>query len=442
VDSLVEEVVEKQVLEFGVAAVRLGDVLQENGANDAATAPHERNLGLVQLPLVLLGGLLDGQYGSGLISGCTCALDQHETLGVRNNLRRVQSLLEVVDDGLAVSREAWAGSIKNTGSTSTLSLERTQATSEDCLTDQGDGHSEVQSVDSGPLAGTLLASGIHDLLNNGNTIVVVLVHDIASDLDQERVEHTLVPLGEDIAHLLVGHAKSTLHDVVGLANQLHVTVLDTVVDHLDVVSSTLVTDPLTAGLAVGLCGDRLEDVLECCQKCIALLRRFSHLNVWPCLLVTTGHDAGAVTGTLLSSRDTASDKSNALLGEVLGAAVCVGVVRVTAVDDDVALLDTTLGEEKLDEVVDGLSGHDEHHHATGLLELGDELLDGVCANNGLALCLCFVSDPNSSSENLTSPTIVQESVDLGDAASMSVCACAGGTLNCLRSVESNNLRAC
>jgi hypothetical protein len=60
VDSLVEEVVEKQVLEFGVAAVRLGDVLQENGANDAATTPHERNLGLVQLPLVLLGGLLDG----------------------------------------------------------------------------------------------------------------------------------------------------------------------------------------------------------------------------------------------------------------------------------------------------------------------------------------------------------------------------------------------
>jgi hypothetical protein len=59
VDSLVEEVVEQQVLEFGVGAVRLGDVLQENGSDDAATAPHEGNLGLVQLPLVLLGGLLN-----------------------------------------------------------------------------------------------------------------------------------------------------------------------------------------------------------------------------------------------------------------------------------------------------------------------------------------------------------------------------------------------
>ena len=46
-DSLVEEVVEEQVLELGVGAVRLGNVLQEDGSDNAATAPHERDLGLV-----------------------------------------------------------------------------------------------------------------------------------------------------------------------------------------------------------------------------------------------------------------------------------------------------------------------------------------------------------------------------------------------------------
>jgi hypothetical protein len=61
VDSLVEEVVKEQVLEVGVGAVRLGNVLQEDGSDNAATAPHEGNLGLVQLPLVLLGGLFSGQ---------------------------------------------------------------------------------------------------------------------------------------------------------------------------------------------------------------------------------------------------------------------------------------------------------------------------------------------------------------------------------------------
>ena len=57
VDSLVEEIVEQKVLEVGVSAVGLGDVLEEDGTDDAATAPHEGNGGLVQLPAVFLGGL-------------------------------------------------------------------------------------------------------------------------------------------------------------------------------------------------------------------------------------------------------------------------------------------------------------------------------------------------------------------------------------------------
>ena len=56
-DSLVEEIIEKQVLEVGVGTVSLSDVLQEDRADDASSAPHERDLWLVQLPVVLLGGL-------------------------------------------------------------------------------------------------------------------------------------------------------------------------------------------------------------------------------------------------------------------------------------------------------------------------------------------------------------------------------------------------
>lgn len=153
-------------------------------------------------------------------------------------------------------------------------------------------------------------------------------------------------------------------------------------NHLDVVASTLVTDPLAAGLAVRLGGDVLEDVLD----------------VRPGLLVTTGHDGGAVAGTLLTTGDTGADVADALGLEVLGAAVGVGEVRVATVDDDVTLLKAVL-EEELDEVVDGLAGHDEEHHAPGLLELGDELLDAVCANNALALGL-----------------VLEEAVDLGDGA--------------------------
>lgn len=57
VDGLVEEVVEQEVLEVGVVAVSSGDVLQEDGADNATTAPHEGNGRLVELPVVLLSSL-------------------------------------------------------------------------------------------------------------------------------------------------------------------------------------------------------------------------------------------------------------------------------------------------------------------------------------------------------------------------------------------------
>lgn len=57
VDGLVEEVVEKQVLEIRVVSVSRRDVLQEHRADDAATSPHQSNRGLVELPSVQLGSL-------------------------------------------------------------------------------------------------------------------------------------------------------------------------------------------------------------------------------------------------------------------------------------------------------------------------------------------------------------------------------------------------
>lgn len=57
----------------------------------------------------------------------------------------------------------------------------------------------------------------------------------------------------------------------------------------------------------------------------------------------------------------------------------VRVVRVTAIDDDVALLEMRL--ELADEVVDGPAGLDEEDYPARFLELGAKLLDGVGADD-------------------------------------------------------------
>lgn len=57
VDGLVEEVVEQQVLQVIIGTVSSGDVLEENGSDNASTSPHQSNGWLVKLPLEFLGSL-------------------------------------------------------------------------------------------------------------------------------------------------------------------------------------------------------------------------------------------------------------------------------------------------------------------------------------------------------------------------------------------------
>ena len=57
VDGLVEEVIEEQIFQVRVFPVCRGDVLQEHGPDDAAATPHESDRRLVELPIVVLGGL-------------------------------------------------------------------------------------------------------------------------------------------------------------------------------------------------------------------------------------------------------------------------------------------------------------------------------------------------------------------------------------------------
>lgn len=65
-------------------------------------------------------------------------------------------------------------------------------------------------------------------------------------------------------------------------------------------------------------------------------------------------------------------------------------MRVTTINDDIALLDATFVYKQLDELVNGFAGLHQQHHAAGCLELGDKVLDVLCADDGFAFC--FVLD--------------------------------------------------
>jgi len=74
-----EELVHQQIAQLGVLVEGVLDVAEESTADDAAAAPHERDAAVVQVPAVDTRRLAH----------------QHETLSVRHDLGRVQSLEKI-----------------------------------------------------------------------------------------------------------------------------------------------------------------------------------------------------------------------------------------------------------------------------------------------------------------------------------------------------------
>ena len=347
-----EERIEQQVRQLGVLVEGALDLAEEGGADDAAAAPHERDAAVVEVPPVRFRGRA------------------HElvALGVADELRGVERLLEVVHEALLVAREDGAlGAFEHGGGGDALLLDRGEAAREHGLADERQRHAFVERGDGRPLARALLPSGVEDLVHDGLSGLGLVAEDVAGDLDEIAVEIALVPLGEDRVHLLVREAEAVLHDLVDFADELHVAVFDAVVDHLDEVARAAFADPLAAGLAgVGVRRDLLED----------------RLHGRPGLRRAARHDGRAEQRALLAAGDAGADVEEALVLDVLAAPDRVREVAVAAVDDDVARLEVR--EDLLDEVVDGLAGLDEHHHLAGALEVRAELLDAVAADELLA----------------------------------------------------------
>ena len=168
-------------------------------------------------------------------------------------------------------------------------------------------------------------------------------------------------------HFLVGHAQTVLHQLIGFADQLHIAVLDTVVDHLDKVAGAAFAHPVTAGRAVFHLGaDGLED----------------WLHVLPGSGGAAGHHGGTLQSALFAAGNTGADVAQAVALHQGGAAGGVGEVAVAAVDQDVARLQH--GDQLFDIIIHRLAGPDHHHDPAGLLQALDKLLQGVGAHDILA----------------------------------------------------------
>ena len=209
----------------------------------------------------------------------------------------------------------------------TFRLDGTETSSKDSFSDQGDRHSQVERINRGPFSGSFLASGIQDLFHQWSVGSIIEKENISGDLDQIRVKYAFVPLVKDCTHFLRCESQSSFHHVIRLydgqpnprevdsshsyfADELHVTIFNSVVYHLDVMPSSFVTHPVAARLIVGFGSNGLENVLD----------------VWPGFFISTWHQAGTVSSSFFSSRDSRSHEPDPFFPKVLGSTIGVRVV--------------------------------------------------------------------------------------------------------------------
>lgn len=171
-----------------IGVERVLDAVEELRTDDAATAPDRRQVGRLEVPVVL------GAAGSDLI----------EALRVRHDLRRVQRGLDVGGELLGVSRlvAERAGSQTLRLSCGALIAATGQCASKYGLGDAGDRHAQIQSRLDRPAARSLLLGSVDDDVDQRLArLGVDLAEHLGGDLDQVGLEGALVPLGEDVGNL-------------------------------------------------------------------------------------------------------------------------------------------------------------------------------------------------------------------------------------------------
>ena len=136
--------------------------------------------------------------------------------------------------------------------------------------------------------------------------------------------------------------------MIGFADQLHIAVFDTVVDHFDVVAGAAASHPVAAGLVIASPG---------------CYRLQYGLDRGPGRHITSRHDGWATPCTLLSPGYTGTDIQNAALRQTCYPPLCIGVERIASVNDDISLVEQ--GQQGIDVGFHNVSRLDHQHNPPG-----------------------------------------------------------------------------
>ena len=198
-----------------------------------------------------------------------------------------------------------------------------QRAGEDGFGNTGNRNAEFQSIDGSPAAGALLAGGVHDDVDQrGASLRIFLGQNLGGDFNEVGIKVAGVPFTEYLCDLGRLHACAIAQQLISLADDLHIGILDTIVDHLHKVAGAVRTNVGYTRSAVHVGSDGLKNRAE----------------GLPRLLGAAGHDGRTVERAFLATGDSGTDEVLAAGGYVLLAANGVSEQGIAAIDDDIAII--------------------------------------------------------------------------------------------------------
>ena len=229
----------------------------------------------------------------------------------------------------------------------------------DWVGENGAGH-YVKMVHNGIEYGDMqLICEAYQLMKDGLGMSADEMHHVFADwykgdLDQVRFEFALIPFRKDMMHVVRNHAQAVFHQLIRFANELHVAVFDSVVDHLHVMAGAVFAHPITARRAVlDFGGNGLKD-------------RF---DMRPGRRRTARHDGWPVPRTFFATRNACADVKQPFGLHISRAATGVVEQRIPAIDDDVARL--KMRQHLFDEIVHRAASLDHEHDAPRFFQLSN-----------------------------------------------------------------------
>mmetsp|Transcript_27433 Transcript_27433/g.54877 ORF Transcript_27433/g.54877 Transcript_27433/m.54877 type:complete len:468 (-) Transcript_27433:156-1559(-) len=346
--------IENEIGQILIPGQRILNLLKNLSSNDASSLPHAGAFREIDVPVHIV----------------RAGFDDPEALGVGADFGTVECRAKIVEELAFVDGDFGGGDVG--------SLEDCRGfdsfvfASGDVACVEGGGHSGSRDASfggflDGPAACAFHSGFVQDVVDDvslSGDLVILLCQDLGSDLDQITLQFRGIPVVKDLRHLLVRNLEHGLHNIVNFTNQLHISVFNSIVNHLDVISRPHRTQISGTGPVIdlrrALGNDRLDQIIR--------------------LLRPAGHETRSVPRPLLSSRNAHADEVDPLGFQLLGPAKSVVKPFVPTVDDDVPRFQIlTQGG---DGIVDGFPRHDEDDDFTRLGELLAKLFGGGGAGDG------------------------------------------------------------